>query len=254
MPAHPLKIVAGLFAAGLLACAPAHAAYGNVSASLDNIKFELIDLDLTDNISPSLTFTSTYAGGTLDSYSYAGGADEKAYSYGFESVNRKFTFGSGSLQNSATSMHADLHASPLPGDVSATVNARQYLNFTLSPSTRLLVTSQANVSIEQQGIGQQGTSQSNAIAILEGSVTSRINGVWGSESFFSQLERRTGSGSEFLRGSLDTGTGVGTGTLSLNIGTAFNYNASPVPEPETYGMLLAGLMVVGSVARRKRRA
>jgi len=32
----------------------------------------------------------------------------------------------------------------------------------------------------------------------------------------------------------------------------YNYTALPVPEPETYGMLLAGLALVGVVAQRKR--
>lgn len=59
MPVHPLKIAAGLFAAGLLACAPAQAASANATASLNNISFQLIDLDLTDNISPSITFVYT---------------------------------------------------------------------------------------------------------------------------------------------------------------------------------------------------
>ena len=34
---------------------------------------------------------------------------------------------------------------------------------------------------------------------------------------------------------------------------AFSFYANPVPEPETYAMLLAGLGVVGWVARRRRQ-
>lgn len=34
----------------------------------------------------------------------------------------------------------------------------------------------------------------------------------------------------------------------------YTYTAAPVPEPETYGMLLAGLGLLGVVARRKRAA
>lgn len=33
----------------------------------------------------------------------------------------------------------------------------------------------------------------------------------------------------------------------------YTYNAAPVPEPETYGMLLAGLALVGVAAKRKSR-
>ncbi|NHZ92035.1 PEP-CTERM sorting domain-containing protein [Massilia sp. CCM 8733] len=146
-------------------------------------------------------------------------------------------------------MRADLHASPAPRDLSSTVYARQELNFTLSPSTRLLFTAQADAGVEQQGM-----LQSYAIATLEGYLSSEINGVYGYEQFMSTLDRRTGSGSEFLRGALDTGTGVGTGTLSASTYTSFTHFTSAVPEPETYGMLLAGLLVVGGIARRNRRA
>ena len=41
-----------------------------------------------------------------------------------------------------------------------------------------------------------------------------------------------------------TGTGAFGGAAALN----------PVPEPETYGMMLAGLGVVGLLARRRRAA
>jgi hypothetical protein len=34
---------------------------------------------------------------------------------------------------------------------------------------------------------------------------------------------------------------------------AFSFVANPVPEPETYAMLMAGLGVVGWVARRRRQ-
>ena len=37
-------------------------------------------------------------------------------------------------------------------------------------------------------------------------------------------------------------------------GGTFNLNLAPVPEPETYGMLLAGLGVLGVLARRRKQA
>ena len=37
-------------------------------------------------------------------------------------------------------------------------------------------------------------------------------------------------------------------------GGTFNLNLAPVPEPETYGMLLAGLGVLGFLARRRKQA
>ncbi len=250
MLAHPRKIVAGLIAAGLLACAPAQAAYGNATASLNNIQFQLIDLDLTDNISPSITFTGTSASGSLTSYPYPIGKYEFVNSSGFESVDKVFTYGSGSLSNGPTSMRAEVHLSPAPGAVSLSMSGstRQELNFILSPSTRLLFTAEANANVQQEGMTRPYTS-----ATLEGYMSSTINGVDGYEHFTSALERSGGAGNEFLRGMFDTGAGVGTGRLSASTYTYFNYYPSAVPEPETYGMLLAGLLVVGGVARRNRR-
>lgn len=37
-------------------------------------------------------------------------------------------------------------------------------------------------------------------------------------------------------------------------GGAFNFGVTPVPEPETYALMLAGLGVIGFVARRRRQA
>ncbi len=57
-------------------------------------------------------------------------------------------------------------------------------------------------------------------------------------------------------------TGISSGKAYLNIHTSFVGGgeirgflvAAPVPEPETYGMLLAGLALVGAVARRRKVA
>jgi hypothetical protein len=49
---------------------------------------------------------------------------------------------------------------------------------------------------------------------------------------------------------IDTGcSGILAGSNGLSGGTV----VSPIPEPETYAMLLAGLGVIGFVARRRQR-
>lgn len=55
------------------------------------------------------------------------------------------------------------------------------------------------------------------------------------------------------------GTGYQTpivyeGTFFLGANGALNYAVAAVPEPETYGMLLAGLALVGAAARRRKSA
>ena len=43
-----------------------------------------------------------------------------------------------------------------------------------------------------------------------------------------------------------------TGNLGTSSNAAFNLTLAPVPEPETYAMLLAGLGLMGAVARRRK--
>lgn len=249
MLAHPLKIVAGLFAAGLLACAPAHAAANNAAASLNNIKFELIDLDLTDNISPSITFTGTEAYGAIESWLAFPG--DITFLSGFGTVNQALPYGNASTQSGLGSLRADLQVNPVRGEWNAMARSTQNIGFTLSPSTRLLITAEAEAMVDESGFN---TALANAR--LFGNFSTVINGVRGSEQFYSSLSSSAGPRSQLLQGVLNTGAGIGVGILSADVYTSFRQTQeiSPVPEPETYGMLLAGLLVVGGVARRNRRA
>ena len=43
-------------------------------------------------------------------------------------------------------------------------------------------------------------------------------------------------------------------TKGGSYGGTFNLNLAPVPEPETYGMLLAGLGILGFLARRRKQS
>ena len=45
---------------------------------------------------------------------------------------------------------------------------------------------------------------------------------------------------------------TGTGSSILDSGSFhFDFNVSPIPEPRTYAMFLAGLLVSGSIVRRR---
>lgn len=48
-------------------------------------------------------------------------------------------------------------------------------------------------------------------------------------------------------------SGTANAGASYYIGTAFLTSAAPIPEPETYAMMLAGLGLMGFVARRRKQ-
>lgn len=62
-----------------------------------------------------------------------------------------------------------------------------------------------------------------------------------------------GATSVTVLGSGNFGRSVPT-NLDVGVTVTYEYTAAPVPEPETYAMLLAGLGLVGAIARRRKSA
>lgn len=65
------------------------------------------------------------------------------------------------------------------------------------------------------------------------------------------------AGVSALASGVFAGSGSGNviygGSSVVNTTISLTYNYAPVPEPETYGMLLAGLGIMGAIARRKAK-
>jgi hypothetical protein len=62
-----------------------------------------------------------------------------------------------------------------------------------------------------------------------------------------------GSGTFYVSFVLDTKSLPDSDTLHPSTGTFHITSVTPIPEPETYAMLLAGLGLMGFVARRRQR-
>ncbi|MCE3607949.1 PEP-CTERM sorting domain-containing protein [Massilia sp. P8910] len=244
------NIVAGLLAAGLLACVPAQAASGNTSASLNNLQFQLIDLDLTDNITPSITFSNKGSYSTYSVYSGNTIVDEDTFS-GYKTRSRSFPNGGISIASTPTSLTAQTHGNSGTSDLYVWSKTEQNLSFTLSPSTRLLFSVQAETLVDSDGL-----EQGSAYTYIGGTLSTFINGVSGDDEFSSALGITQGKRSRLLQGSLDTGVAYGTGMLTATTAASLKISGqtSPVPEPATYAMLAAGLLVIGAARRKARKA
>ncbi|NHZ62788.1 PEP-CTERM sorting domain-containing protein [Massilia genomosp. 1] len=253
MFSHPCTIAAALFTAGMLAYAPAHAGQGKATASLSNIQFELIDLDLTDNITPSITFSRKSAS---ESVLIRSGSDNaQGSSSGFKSISRSVPDATVSASATPTSVQVGAQADVVEANLNATATASQTMSFVLSPSTRLSFSAQADTVLDNEGIMLAWSS-----ATLGASMDMLINGVVGNETVSMTLRNTKGERSRFLFGSMDTGASIGRGTLTASTTARFINSlsmaplASPVPEPASYAMLAAGLLVIGAARRKARQA
>lgn len=246
------RIVAGLFAAGLLACAPAHAAYGNASVELNNIKFELIDLDLNDSITPSIFFAHQVTYGYL---SYHNDGQHSTLDFAKQGVYAKdFINGSYRASNTPGSLLAEAHGTSATGSMDTWLYLYQKSYFTLSPSTRLVFSADAAVSMDHDEPFARRNTLAGISAEVEWSNKDSSGKDRFAQSLFTGQEARTQS----LSGFIETGKHVGTGILAAQTQVQLYYNGSvippsPVPEPATYGMLAMGLMVLGGAVRRKAR-
>lgn len=238
----------GLLAAALLTTAPmAQALDAEVRSSVSQISFTLIDLNLDDGITPGITFgdrdgyRAVYHSWPFDSqvsYSNPGGA--------------RITYLGNVAEATSDYTHASSHVSLLTQhgqNQTYSARADQDFRFTLTPYTGLLFTALGNTYAD----ARQGE-QLRADLFVQLDLSTTDNGI---ERFYNQTWSNglttNGSRDYNLSRYLVTGSGVGTGILQT-FTAVWGDSVSPVPEPATGGMMLAGGVLVGLLARRRRRA
>lgn len=261
-------VLAATLAASLIPQS-AMAGTGIATATIDGLTFTLIDLDLTDDITPSLTFVEASSTPTL--YSAVGhlpappAPAENAYQRNYIDLTPDAPLSSGTASASvhgasatagstASSLSARAEASAVMGTRSSAVVVAEPAGlgrtFELSAKTRLLI--QGSYSLEASLIGslsknEVASSQLSFIAQLGSATESFHDGILltGAQP---KSESRTGQFSYAFNN--DTASVSQGALLNLN---AYTYVAvGAVPEADAGWLALAGLGVAGGLMARRR--
>ncbi|HEX8613948.1 MAG TPA: PEP-CTERM sorting domain-containing protein [Telluria sp.] len=223
--------------------APAHAATSKATASIDNFRYELVDLNLADGITPSITFTSHMMINAI----YADGTQQSSGLGSPMWIGNAFGSAEGTRTDTSLRSTAKINHLPTPDNANHafTNEFSHWASFTLSPNTQLIFTGVGTIAQELAGPVSYSKSYIRMHAYLSDGYTY--------DRFTKEYESNTGSFSMNLYGSVSSNEQAIDGGFHLMTGAVLT-RTSPVPEPSTYGMLLAGTFMVGAMARRQRRA
>lgn len=257
IPSHPASRLA-LAVAAMLAATGAHAAESSATVHVAQWTYQLIDMDLSDGIAPSINFIETIDR-SRSSFArpdhtgqYIEEEADALETQGSTGVSRPFGSASTRIDAASVTASTELTAEPLSPAMFA--RAAKGLFFQLSPSTRVI-------------FGINGTldaasgdhSQSAATVGLAGNMSSYDGGVPYQFYEFSVYRTVHDDSLAFdLTGALQSSTSSLWGRVDIHTyaDTALYSGAptSPVPEPAGYAMLLLGAGVIGAAARRRTSA
>jgi len=221
-----------------LTCAGSAVQASSAKAEIKAISVQLIDLDTRDGITPALTFASS--GDVFSTYGVYNRFDTwegAAYYYGTVIGGYDTGFAWTTVQPDNISSEAMNWGE----DSLATSSGSHTLRFNLTANTLAIFSAPTAMATDRQGGGW-----GRSLATLYGSVN-------GDQTFYDQFAAPGGpmvyAGSGMLNGELHSGAGGASGEIRF---TTEAFALSAVPEPGTWGMLLAGLGVLGAAARRQR--
>jgi hypothetical protein len=253
-------VAAVTFTALALAGHPALAARSSVS--INHLQVRLIDLDLTDGITPAISFSDgttalTYYRNEATNY-HEGSTLLHLLGAALGPVEDGDTYGSVSAQSyggdflSAQGWSGSVSVSNLGGPTEAESSAIMVANFTLTPHTMLLVTGE--VPAPQLFAQDSDTTMAEAMLALGDNDPANLS----SSRFYASIDYgfQTHTGAGHLQSTYNNASSTmaqGTFAMRLTARARDNFSVTDVPEPASVTLLTAGLAALGAWTRRHRR-
>ncbi|MHA4869515.1 PEP-CTERM sorting domain-containing protein [Duganella sp. PWIR1] len=242
------KKIAGIAGLGLLATAAMSASHaqGTASATLSSFTYTLIDLDLNDGITPSLTLTNSHYWIATAAY-----PDGSGYPDPVDIINYAGTAHVGNATGNATSGYDGKTASAVT-NVSGlsprfSSDAIVQWNFALTPNTAAVIMGYGSINAEDKpGVAMDAYAQLFAAYKTN---PGDLYETYLDDSIFAYYDRNQ---SKVLNVTFSSGDSQLDGRLGLFVSAAGQSFAAPVPEPETYAMLICGLVILASARRRSK--
>lgn len=253
--AKRLSALAGL--AILASAAPGALAQASSNAVIGNVTYQLIDLDLNDGIDPWIAFSNqseVFAGvapvanGGFTSYHSDASSDAlPAIAVANASRGAVTWAGIAGDRVSASGFSAAMPAAE--GEYYSA--AQQSRKFSLAPNTQLIVTAHASADVTGNEGASRQTSGSLSFQIIDSQNAHPFTQIaFFSKGAYSYNGLPTIVDEDFSLNFFNWNATTLNGTIDAYAGASSTVLA--VPEPSTYGMLFAGLGLLGFVARRKR--
>lgn len=260
------------------------AATSSASASVEPLQIQLFDLDVSDGITPGITFetglSSLVAAHAYSSVSGKSSGEVRQGADQFEPLNVSGSVVGASASaaisgtGAALGTSVTLSGSASPGGqgsaryrAEATLPLRKDLTtFTLTPNTVVVFTTFAQIATSVVDLSPSSTAVTNATASIRltfGGDPSEIptTSTGGAETLYSTITAVPGGsasesfartiGASYLNPSATT---TRKGTLQLDMWVSGQSEITPVPEPSAASLAVAGLGMLGWVLCRRRDA